>query len=63
MPLKAAALQFVLAHPVIKTNIPGTRTLRHLEENLALIRHPIPAGFWTNLKDQGLVRSEAPVPA
>jgi len=63
VPLKAAALQFVLAHPMIKTNIPGTRTLGHLEENLALIRHPIPAGFWAELKDQGLVRAEAPVPA
>jgi len=62
VPMKAAALQFVLAHPAIPTNIPGTRTKTHLDENLALIRHPIPAEFWAALKKKGLVRESAPVP-
>jgi len=62
VPMKAAALQFVLAHPAIPTNIPGTRTKTHLDENLALIRHPIPAEFWAALKKKGLVRENAPVP-
>lgn len=63
VPLKAAALQFVLAHPCIPTNIPGTRGLPHLQENIALIEHPIPKEFWAELKKQGLVREEAPTPA
>ena len=62
VPMKAAALQFVLAHPAIPTNIPGTRTKTHLDENLALISHPIPAEFWAALKKKGLVRENAPVP-
>jgi D-threo-aldose 1-dehydrogenase len=63
VPMKAAALQFVLAHPAIPTNIPGTRTKAHLDENLALIAHPIPAEFWRELKKQHLVREDAPTPA
>jgi D-threo-aldose 1-dehydrogenase len=63
VPMKAAALQFVLAHPAIPTNIPGTRTRNHLEENIALISHPIPGEFWAHLKDKGLIRADAPTPA
>jgi D-threo-aldose 1-dehydrogenase len=63
VPLKAAAIQFVLAHPAIRTNIPGTRTSRHLEENLRMARHPIPADFWRELKTERLLRSDAPVPS
>jgi len=63
VPLKAAALQFVLAHPSIPTNIPGTRTSKHLNENVGLISHPIPADFWAALKKQGLIRENAPTPA
>jgi D-threo-aldose 1-dehydrogenase len=62
VPLAAAALQFVLAHPVITTNIPGTRTRKHLDQNLKLIAHPIPADFWTELKRRKLVREDAPTP-
>lgn len=63
VPMKAAALQFVLAHPSIPTNIPGTRTKAHLEENVALIGHPIPAEFWIAMKASGLIREDAPTPA
>ncbi len=63
VPMKAATLQFVLAHPSIPTNIPGTRTKAHLEENVALIGHPIPAEFWIAMKAGGLIREDAPTPA
>jgi len=62
VPLKAAALQFVLAHPAIKTNIPGTRSVAQLEENVEIFRTEIPAAFWAELKAKGLVRQDAPVP-
>jgi D-threo-aldose 1-dehydrogenase len=62
VPLKAAAIQFVLAHPSIPTNIPGTRTRNHLEENLRMARHPIPVDFWAELKAERLLREDAPVP-
>ena len=63
VPMKAAALQFVLAHPAIPTNIPGTRTREHLDENLALIGLPIPGEFWAAMKKAGLIRENAPTPA
>ena len=52
----------MLAHPAIPTNIPGTRTKKHLDENVALINHPIPTEFWAELKKQGLIRENAPTP-
>lgn len=63
VPLKAAALQFVCAHPMVPTHVPGTRTVAQLEDNVAMFRHPIPAGFWDDLKREGLLRQDAPVPA
>jgi D-threo-aldose 1-dehydrogenase len=61
--LRSAALQFVLAHPCVPTIIPGTRSLAHLEDNLKQISTPIPADFWSKLKREGLLRSDAPTPA
>ena len=62
VPLKAAALQFVLAHPAIPTIIPGTRTVGQLEDNLSLFRTPIPPPFWQDLMHEGLIHEDAPVP-
>ncbi|MCP4381264.1 MAG: aldo/keto reductase, partial [Hyphomicrobiales bacterium] len=63
VPMKAAALQFVLAHPAIPTNIPGTRTKVHLDENFKLIEHPIPTELWAELRKRGLIRENAPAPS
>ncbi|WGR61897.1 aldo/keto reductase (plasmid) [Paracoccus ferrooxidans] len=63
VPLPAAALQFVVAHPAVPSFCAGTRTVRQLEQNLAWMDHPIPAEFWQALKDNGLLRGDAPVPA
>ncbi len=62
VPLPAAALQFVLAHPAVPSFIAGTRTVEQLKRNLAWFSHPIPADFWTELKSQDLLRADAPVP-
>ena len=62
VPLKAAALQFVLAHPAIPTHVPGTRTVAQMEDNLTAFRTEIPAAFWSDLKREGLIRQDAPVP-
>lgn len=63
VPLPAAALQFVVAHPAIPTFCAGTRTVEQLQQNLAWFSHPIPAEFWAALKQKGLLREDAPVPA
>ncbi|MFD1880238.1 aldo/keto reductase [Paracoccus pacificus] len=63
VPLPAAALQFVVAHPAVPSFCAGTRTVQQLDQNLAWFSQPIPAEFWTALKSQGLIREDAPVPA
>lgn len=63
VPLAAAALQFVVAHPAVPSFIAGTRTVQQLQQNLAWFSHPIPAEFWADLKEKGLLRDDAPVPA
>lgn len=62
VPLPAAALQFVVAHPAIPSFIAGTRTVEQLEQNLAWFSHPIPPVFWSDLKAKGLLREDAPTP-
>jgi D-threo-aldose 1-dehydrogenase len=62
VPLPAAALQFPLAHPAVAAIIPGPRAVEEFEENQQLMRHPIPASLWTDLRDQKLLHPQAPVP-
>jgi len=62
VPLAAAALQFLLAHPAVASHVPGTRTVEQMNQNLALVALPIPKAFWQELKSEGLVRQDAPVP-
>ena len=61
--LKAAASQFALAHPVITTIVPGTRQPGRVTENLQLLGEEIPSVFWAELRSEGLIREDAPVPA
>lgn len=60
--LPAAALQFVLAHPVTASVIPGAAGPAEVVQNLASLVAVIPAGFWADLKAQGLIEADAPVP-
>jgi D-threo-aldose 1-dehydrogenase len=62
VPLRAAALQFPLAHPSVDTVLLGANQLNHWADALAMLQHPIPAAFWTKLKAQGLIPMNAPVP-
>jgi D-threo-aldose 1-dehydrogenase len=60
--LKAAALQFPLHHPCVASVIPGTSSAAELNENLRMLRIPIPTGFWRDLKSAGLMDRQAPTP-
>jgi D-threo-aldose 1-dehydrogenase len=61
--LPAGALQFLLAHPIVASVIPGGVRGDEVRQNLASLQAPIPAAFWADLKDQGLIDPAAPVPA
>jgi D-threo-aldose 1-dehydrogenase len=62
VPLPAAALQFPLAHPAVAAIIPGPRNADEFVQNLALLRHPIPAGLWADLRQAKLLHPDALVP-
>lgn len=62
VPLPSAAIQFLLAHPAIASHIPGVRTVEQIEQNIAWANHPIPQDLWRELKNQRLLREDAPVP-
>ncbi len=63
VPLRAAAMQFPLAHPAVVGLIAGVRSVDHLEEYPRLLRLPIPAALWADLRSSGLIAADAPVPA
>ena len=61
VPLKAAALQFPLAHPQVSSVIPGSLTVAQVNENLEMLKINIPLESWLELKHAGLLHPEAPV--
>ncbi|WP_170328985.1 aldo/keto reductase [Ruegeria arenilitoris] len=61
-PLIAAALQFVLGHPSVKTVIPGAVSAAEVQANVALLNREIPLGLWSDLRSEGLIRPDAPLP-
>ena len=62
VPLKAVALQFVLAHPAVVSVIPGTKSPEHQKDNFHMMSYPIPKCLWEELRDEGLIHPESPVP-
>ena len=62
VPLRAAALQFPLAHPAIAAVIPGAVSPAEVEDNARMLAWPIPEQFWAELKHLKLLRPEAPTP-
>ena len=60
--MPAAALKFVLAHPLVVSVIPGSQTVGELEQNVALVGEKIPAAFWEEMRAKHLLAASAPVP-
>ncbi|MGV9708374.1 aldo/keto reductase [Streptomyces sp. NPDC003483] len=61
--IKAAALQFALAHPATVAAIPGATRPERIAEDIAALTERIPAAFWADLCAERLVAEDAPVPA
>jgi D-threo-aldose 1-dehydrogenase len=57
-----AALQFCLAHPVVASVIPGARTAAEVQSHWQMVSASIPPAFWDDLRGQGLLHPDAPVP-
>ena len=62
VPLRAAAMQFPLAHPAVVSLVAGVRTAAHLDDYPAMLALPIPNELWAELRAEGLLRADAPVP-
>ena len=62
VPLRAAALQFVLAHPAVETVLLGACDPQQWHDAPAMLRVPIPPAFWPALRVAGLLPLDAPVP-
>lgn len=63
VPLKAAALQFGLAHPTVCATIPGSSSPAEVNENVLMVGHTIPSDLWAELKSEGFIPPEAPEPS
>jgi D-threo-aldose 1-dehydrogenase len=62
VPLPAAAIQFVLASPLVASVIPGPRSAEELNQILEWSKMRLPPQLWSDLKGEGLLDSAAPVP-
>ncbi|MFD7529848.1 aldo/keto reductase [Streptomyces sp. NPDC059849] len=60
--IKAAALQFSLAHPVADAVVPGATKPSRIAEDIAALNEKIPAAFWHDLRTAGLISPAAPLP-
>ena len=63
VPLRAAAVQFALAHPAVSSVVAGVRNAEQLDEYPDLMRLAIPTDVWAELKAEGLLPEHAPIPA
>ncbi|MEV0642806.1 aldo/keto reductase [Streptomyces sp. NPDC050619] len=61
--LRAAALAFCAAHPAVASVLVGVRSAHEVQDCADQFAAPIPAAFWRELRDTGLVPADAPLPA
>jgi D-threo-aldose 1-dehydrogenase len=62
VPLGAVALQFPLHHPAVVSVIPGANSPEIVRQNYKWLQMSIPIGLWQELKEEGLLRHDAPTP-
>ena len=63
VPLAAAAIHYPLGSPVVAGVIVGAVSAAEMEENARLFELPIPANLWAELRAEGLLADDVPVPA
>jgi D-threo-aldose 1-dehydrogenase len=62
VPLRAAAVQFPFGHPAVASVLVGVRSPEEVSDAVAMASHPIPPELWRDLKRDGLLPREVPVP-
>jgi D-threo-aldose 1-dehydrogenase len=61
--LPDVALAFVRAHPAVLATVVGARSGAQVESNVERARAHVPGEVWDELRTQGLLTRDAPVPA
>ena len=60
--LKAAAIQFCMAHPAVTVALQGARSAAEVLDNVAMAEWSVPSSFWQELRERKLVDASAPLP-
>lgn len=60
--LRAAALQFCMAHPAVTVAVMGARNAAEVADNIVMSEAAIPPAFWQELRARKLVDARAPLP-
>ena len=63
VPLRRAALHFPLGHPAVASLVMGAVSPAEVEDQIAELSQPVPAALWAELKAEGLLGHDVPVPA
>lgn len=61
--LPQAAVQFVLAHPLVRSAVLGARTAGQVRRNVTLANQEADPMLWAELKRHRFIRDDAPTPA
>jgi D-threo-aldose 1-dehydrogenase len=61
--LPSVALQFAYAHPAVVSVCLGARDRRQQHRNAELVEEVVPHVVWSELREAGLLREDAPTPA
>ncbi|MFM9458135.1 aldo/keto reductase [Streptomyces europaeiscabiei] len=63
VPLRAAALRFPFGHPAVASVLTGARSPQEVHDTVEQLRRPIPDTLWDELRAEGLLAPDTPVPA
>ncbi len=61
--LHEAAIQFPLWHSSVASVVPGMVRPEEVTSNVEAVKKAIPGSLWSDLKNEGLLRDDAPTPA
>ncbi|MFF5932569.1 aldo/keto reductase [Streptomyces sp. NPDC012508] len=62
VPLRALAVRFPFGHPAVASVLVGTRSAHEVRDAADQFARPVPADVWTELRDEGLLPDDVPVP-
>ena len=60
--LPVAAVQFGTVHPAVVSTAMGARSAEQVRQNVEWLATPTPPEMWAELKAEGVIRDDAPVP-